>query len=280
MFRDDDAHGWSEAHQIDGGGVPNLVELRDNFDQLMRTKRVPLLASDGFYIGCRVAYKTTSGRNPSLNKLADLAISGSSPGSGIKWQMAAAEIACKSRLQNAGNTANNDTYIRGIPQIISNAGQLDFSGAGGGAFKSSLDAYMNALIQGQYGWFGVDSQNFNNGQMTNYTLNEDSTVTFTLLPKAGSTALLPNLTYSVRFSRINNSKSILNRTFVCRAITPTSITTLKQVAATEFLTPGTYSVKMNTFEKYTIIAYYKLAQRKTGKVFGVGRGRRSVEVLH
>lgn len=280
FFRDDDGHGWSEQHDINGGDPPSLQPLLNNFRQLMLTWRVPLLGGDAFYIGCRVSYKTTNNQNAVLNKLEDLAVRGTTAVSTISIETDAPEVAVIARFQNSTSTASSSVFLRGVWDQVVRAGQLNFGGVAGTQFKSFLDGYVAALIAGQYGWQGRGANNFNAGTMIEYTENPSGTVSFVLLPRVGSTALLANQQYSVRFSRINNSKSILNTTFVVSADTPTSVTTLKMVATSEFQTRGSYSVNLKNFIPYGLIAYYKLGRRATGRPFGVGRGRQSVRTLH
>ena len=285
FFRDDDGHGFSETHDIDGGAsIISLTPFLTNFDALMVQKRRPLLAADGFYLGCRASYRTADGSLAGDNKLQDLALSGPQTVAQEKTEMDACQIAVKSRFVNGASTAHSEVYIRAIPRQIATAGQLDFGSPVGKSWKSKLDAYEAALIANGYGWVGVSAAATPRGTVTTYAANPAGTVTFTVqidngvpmpTPPAGKT-----LHVAMQVSRLNNSKSILNRTWICSIDSPTTLTTIAEVAASDFVTKGTFAVLQKALIPYAAVSYHKLSSRKTGKVFGVGRGRLPARTLH
>jgi hypothetical protein len=280
FFSDDDAHGWSEQHDIDGGSTPNLGTLLNNFFNLIATFRVPILAGDAFFDAARVSYKTADGAIASLVRFPNLRMHGTTMVGSTVIQTDASEVACKVTMQNAANTLKSDIYLRGIWDDAVMAGQLNFGGTIGTAFKNSIDAYTAALIAGQYGWQTRSSGTTVRGQVVGYTQNPDNTVTFNLIPAAGPPPLTIGQRYQANFARINNSRSILNRGFVVQALAANQVTTVKQVSTGDFETPGTFIITNKAFVVYGLASYFKLARRATGRPFGVGRGRRSVAVLH
>jgi hypothetical protein len=196
-------------------------------------------------------------------------------------EMNEAADSCKLRWQNASSKANSDIYLRGIWDDIIAAGQLNFGGAVGTAFKTALTAYELGLVSRGYGWVGIDPALTSRGNVTNYTVNPDSTVTLTVIPSNGVPLPAAGTRLAVKFSKLNNSKSILNRLLVCAvAAGGTTVTTLKQVAASPFLTAGTYIAARKTFILYDHVAYRRPSSRKTGRPINVGRGRLSVSTLH
>lgn len=281
FFRDDDGHGWSEAHnKIDGGSNPPLGPYLDAFDELMKTRRRPLLAGDGFYLGCRASYRTANKRIAAAPRFADLPLQGTQTQGGKPVFMNEASNAILIRMQNAANTATSPTYLRGVWDNVMIAGQLQFTDEQGPQFKTYLTAYENALIAGVYGWYGVDPDQTPRGNVTNYVVDDDGFVTFTVAATNAVAMPTPANPVSVQFSGINNKKSILNRTLVCTVVNATTIKTVQPVAATAFVSAGHFAIPTKGFIPYATVAARRLSNRKTGRPIDVQRGRRSVQTLH
>jgi hypothetical protein len=281
FFKDDDGHGWSETHDKDGGSsITSLTTFLQNFDSLMRTGRRPLLAGDAFYIGCRASYRAADGTHPGANIELDPPMRGVQTSGGVALTMTAPEAAIKVRLSNDAFTARSDIYMRGFWKQCIDAAVLDFGSALGMQWKSACDQYIGALVAGGYGWVGVNPATTSRGTVTGYVNNPDDTVTFTVA--VGNAVPLPAVgtKLNVSFARINRSKSILNRTLVCVVESPTTLTCLEQIATGAFETPGTYIAKQTGFIPYAVLNYYKLAKRKTGRIFGVAPGRLRAQTLH
>lgn len=281
FFRDDDAHGWSEQHQIDGGSSnPALLTFLNAFDNLMLTFRVPLLGRDAFYIGCRVSYRTANRKVAGTNRLQDVPVAGPpNVGTRATWLNLASD-AVKTRFQDVTATANSDVYLRGIPDDVIEAGQLNFTGAVGAVFKTNLVNYQTELIAKQYGWTGINPTLTPRGEVLDVVQDGDGRVTFTLNSTNG--VPIPSLTgkFNVRFAQINGGKSILNRTFVCTQTDATHVKTVKQVSFGSFDSPGTFVLPIKGFIKYNTAAYNRADSRKTGRPFGAGRGRLAAQTLH
>lgn len=285
FFKDDDGNGWSERHAIDGGAsAPALGTFLANFDALMTSKRVPLLGQDTFYVGARVAYRTADRKIASAVVIKNPPTSGPKTFMGTTVSTMAPEETVKMRLQNAAQTNAADTYIRGGWHEASRDGVLDFGSALGAQFKIRLDSYANALIQGAYGWEGIDTTKTSRGDVTDYVTGADGRITFTVQATNGVALPTPTppatiVTMDIRFSRINNSKSVLNRTLVCDILTPTSMRTRNVVAASDFTGAGTYVAKVTGLIPYAVLDYYKLARRATGRPFGLTPGRARARAL-
>jgi hypothetical protein len=282
FFKDDDGHGWSETHDKDGGSsITSLTTFIANFDTLMKTFRRPLLGGDAFYIGCRGSYRTASGAIAGDNILLDPPLRGPQTFGGQDVNMDAAEVAVKMRLRNDASTARTDVYIRGMWRQIILAGTLQFSDTFGVEWKRRADAYAAALISGGYGWIGTNPTATSRGKVTGYLPNPDGTVTLQVSQTNGVPLPVAGTKLPFKFARINGSKSILNRLLVCTVDTGgTSVTTLEKISPSVFETNGTYIAVVTGFIPYAAQSYYKLAQRKTGRPFGAGRGRLSAQTLH
>ena len=282
FFKDDDGHGWSETHDKDGGSsVTSLTTYLAAFDSLMKTFRRPLLGGDAFYIGCRASYKTGSGAVAGDNILLDPPMRGPQTFSGQDVNMDAAEVAVKMRLRNDASTARTDVYIRGMWRQVILAGTLNFTTPAGEEWKNRANAYAAALISGSYGWVGTDPTKTSRGKVTGYTSNPDGTVTLNVTPTNAIALPVAGTKLPVKFARINGSKSILNRLLVCTVEAGgAALTTSEKISPSAFETDGTFIAIVTGFIPYAAQSYFKLAQRKTGRPFGVGRGRLSAATLH
>lgn len=282
FFRDDDGHGWQESHHVDGGSTdPSLTPIVQTFSAFNKQFRAPLLAGDGYYLGCRASYKASNGRISSAPLFEDLAVRGTNKIGTILIEMNLASDAVKIRWQNANSQANSDIYLRGVWDDVIQAGQLYFGGTVGTAFKTALTAYESALKSNGYGWPGIDPATTSRGDATGYTQNASGTVTINVTPTNGVNLPAAGTRIGVKFSRLNDSKSILNRAFVCVVEAGgTAVTTLKQVAVSDFETAGTFIAVRKSLILYDHVAYHRASSRKTGRPINVGRGRLPASTLH
>lgn len=282
FFKDDDGNGWSETHDKDGGSsVTSLTSYLQNFNTLMQTLRRPLLGGDAFYIGCRGSYRTGSGAIAGDNILLDPPLRGPQTFGGNDVNMDAPEVAVKIRLRNDASTARTDVYIRGQWRQVVIAGVLNFTDAIGEEWKRRADAYTAALITGGYGWLGVNPTATSRGTVTGYQANTDGTVTLNVTPSNGIALPVAGTKLPIKFARINGSNSILNRLLVCVVEAGgAAVTTTEKIAVSDFETNGTYIATVTGFIPYAARSYYKLARRKTGRPFGLGRGRLAAQILH
>jgi len=282
FFRDDDGHGWSETHDVDGGSdAPALTPIVLTFADFNKQFRVPLLAGDGYYLGCRASYRAPNNKIAAAPLFEDLPVQGTKKVGSVVIEMNEAQDAIKMRWQDVASTANSDIYLRGVWDDVIEAGQLNFGGAVGTAFKTAMTAYELGLKSRQYGWLGINPAITSRGAVTGYTQNALGTVTFNLTPTNAVPLPAAGTRISVKFSKINDSKSILNRAFVCVVDAGgAAVTTLKRVSASAFQTAGTYIAAQKSFIAYDHVAYRKVSSRKTGRPIGVGRGRLSASILH
>lgn len=281
FFKDDDGHGWSETHDKDGGSsITSLTSFLQNFDSLMVTARRPLLAGDAFYIGCRASYRTANGTIAGDNIQRDPPVRGPQTFMGELLTMTEADVAVKSRLRNDSSTARSDVYIRGMWKQVVDAGVLDFNDGAGAEWKTRADTYFATLITQNYGWVGTDPTTTSRGTVSNYVLGaEIGPVSFTVAPTNAIPLPAVGTRVAVKFARINDSQSLLNRALVCTVTSPTALTTVQEIAAGPFESSGTYVATRTGFIPYAALSYYKLAHRKTGRPFGVAPGRLPARAL-
>lgn len=282
FMKDDDGHGWSETHDLDGGATITSLSARiQSFNNLMISFRRPLLAGDAFYIGCRASYKTADGTIAGDNIQLDPPMRGPQTFSGEVLETDAPEVAVKMRLRNEAATARSDVYIRGMWDQIVQAGVVNFGGAAGAEWKRRGDAYAAALIGGAYGWQGTNPALTSRGKVTGYVQNVDGTVTLNVTTTNGNPLPVAGTKTAIKFARINRSKSVLNRSIVVTVEAGlASVTTVQRIAVSDFETDGTYVATVIGFIPYAALSYYRLTHRKTGRPFGVAPGRLPVKTLH
>lgn len=282
FFKDDDGHGWSETHDKDGGAsVTSLTTFLTNFNGLMQQARRPLLGGDAFYLGCRASYRTADGTIAGDNILLDPPLRGPQTFGGVQVNMDEASVAVKMRFRNDASTARSDAYIRGMWREVIYAGVLNFVGTEGAEWKRRADIYAASLIAGGYGWVGTNPALTSRGNVTNYVQDVAGTVTLTIAQTNGVALPAAGTKLAIKFARINDSKSVLNRTLVVTVnVGGATVTTREQVAVSDFVTPGTYVATVTGFIPYAALSYYRLTSRKTGRPFGVAPGRLPAKVLH
>jgi hypothetical protein len=282
FFKDDDGHGWSETHDKDGGStIVSLAPFLNDFDALMQNQRRALLAGDAFYIGCRASFPVSPKLNAGDNIERDPPLRGPKTFSGNELGMTAPEAAIKMRLRNTGFTAKSDVYLRGMWSQTINFGVLDFGSVVGAEWKRRADEYAAALVAGSYGWQGTNNAATSRGNVTGFAHNTDGTVTINLTPTNAVPLPGAGVHIPVKFARINNSKSIMNRSFACKVDAGNaSVTTTELVNPTPWIVGGTFIATITGFIPYSAVSYYKLAHRKTGRPFGVAPGRLPAKVLH
>jgi len=283
FFKDDDGHGWQEEHDKDGGGgVIALTTYLAAFHALMQTTRRAMLAGDAYYLGCRASYRTADGTIAGDNIELDPPMRGVQTMGGVEVNMTAPNAAVKMRFRNDASTARSDVYIRGMWRQVIVAGVLDFlTSAQGVAWKANAEQYAGELIQKGYGWVGTNPATTSRGNVTNYVQTVNGTVTLTLAVTNGIAMPAAGTKLAIKFARINDSRSVLNRTLVVRVNDPvTTVTTVEQIAVSAFETSGTYVATRAGFIPYAALSYYRLSGRKTGRPFGVAPGRLRAQVLH
>ena len=282
FFKDDDGHGWQEQHDKDGGGgVIALTAFLNNFHALMQNQRRLLLGGDAFYLGCRASYPTATGAIASDNIELDPPMRGVQTFMQTVVNMGPPSVAIKMRFRNQASTAKSDAYIRGQWRQTVDAGVLDFVSPIGAEWKTRADTYGAALIAAGYGWEGVNPALTSRGKVTGYAANADGTITLNVTPTNGVPMPVANTRVTMKFARINGSKSVLNRALTC-VVEPgaAAVTTTIPISASAFETDGTYIATVTGFIPYAAQTYYKLSGRKTGRPFGVAPGRLPVKTLH
>lgn len=267
IFGSDAGKGWSESHDRLFAEEPtDLLPHLLAFKLLIDQKRVPLLGRDCYVKALRVAYRSASGAIKS---------------SPFKYQPyqrpgndkrgSAPAIAAKVRMGTSTNADFSDIYLRGFWDTIEEDEQLVLNVGDGAIWAGLLDQYVAALVGSQpaYGWSGINEALTSRGEVTAYSVPLNTRPLFTVNPTNGVTlAALVNKIVPFNFAKLNNSRSVLNRSLVVKVLSETEVQTTQPIAATAFTGEGTYIAPVKQFFAYTGKQYVILGRRAMGRPIG------------
>lgn len=269
FFGSDAGRGWAEGHHITVSEPLNLSPVYVAFKNMVDTFRKPLLAADRYIKGLKISVPTPLGDIASVPfKYAPVGRPGN------KNAGCAPSVAAKVHMSDTTNTRFSPIYLRGFWDDVEQDEELDFTTAKGAAWKALLDQYVTQLVNGGYGWLGLDSTNTIRGEVTNYTTDVNNFVTFTVNYPAGPVAFNVGETNTVRFARINHSNSVLNRSLIVKVLTATTLKTVNPIASTPFDSAGTFVAEGLKFIQYLGAQYTILARRPEGRPTGQSPARR------
>lgn len=277
IFLSDEGYGWTEIHYstLTQDAIPNMNGPLNSLEALILAPRRALLGSDCSIVGTRCSVKTPLGI-ASLNRIytmaGDPANVSTSQNDSLAMQM----------IDGSG-TRKKIVHIRGFPAACVSAEGYDNT-ALGGAFDKALRKYQIVLINNGYGWYGKNNATSVFGTVNGYTQNAIDQIVFTVTTAPGSalfTTLVPpvgNQSYQVSISRVNQSRSTLNRTWVVQASvssTPANLlTTINPIGAGAFISEGRFIVRVPNFISYALGGLTTLGERRMGRPLGHYPGRR------
>jgi hypothetical protein len=263
-------YGWVEIHYFNdpSSTLPNLAADMAILQAQIVSKRAALLGQDCQIEGVRASYKTAAGTIASV-ATAQTPYKVGQSGTNSLSQNDSLAI----NLYDSTNTRHKILHLRGFWSTIvaGDEYQPQFDARWG----ALMSAYTSALIGNNFGWLSGTTPVI--GQVSSYAINNNDTVTFTVLPvknAAGYPAV--GSIWPVRFSKINNSKSVLNRTLVCQILSPTTMITVNPIATGIWTGVGQFSINVSpTFTGYNNVQTISLGERRMGRPIGRYPGRRS-----
>lgn len=250
-------YGWSEVHYTNPSTTGlNLQSIIDYNEANIIPARVALLGKDCGCVGQRVSFRIVNGiASLGRRKLAvpDLTYDGADSSSSLAIV-----------FQNNDGTKKKVLHMRGWWDDLVRNEVVDPPPAVSADWDPRFLAWVDALKAGGFGWLTRDTTNSAKGDVTNYVFTADGRVTFTVVGNAQLTALI-NQTVSVNFSKLNGSKSTLNRALVCLVKDATTIETVAPISAGAFTGRGKYSVRLTTFVGYSTTGSISPGERRMGK---------------
>lgn len=268
IFQDQSGTGWSEVHYWSTTSpTVNLGDRLTNAVDVVAPARQVLLSADCVCVGARVSYPVANGNaslSKSFYKQGNLELSGVNPASSLAV-----------KFTDASNTRKKITHLRGFWDLIEINGEYHPEAGAPYGWETKFNAWKDALIGGNYGWLTRSTTASSQGVVSGYEEGEDGRVTFALANISGA-ALVPGQIAEFRFSRINNSQSVLNTQILCQVISAGVVQTTQPFACGPFTGQGRFSLRQTEFVKYSQVYDVKLGRRPQGKVLGQlpGRGSR------
>lgn len=259
-------YGWSEVHYSNEPTTGlNLQTLIDYNEANVIPARVALLGKDCGCVGQRVSFRVVNGiASQGRRKLfvPDLTYDGadSSSSLAIVWQ-------------NNDGTKKKITHMRGFWDDLVRNEVVDPPPAVSADWDPRFLAWVAAMKAKPFGWLTKDTTNSATGDVTTYSVAVDGIVTFTVTNSAQLTALVGR-TVSVNFSKINGSKSTLNRALVCYVVDGTTIRTVAPIACGPFTGRGKFSIRLTLFVGYFSTGSISPGERRMGKPLDRLAGRR------
>lgn len=264
-FRGGEGYGWSEVHyKLTSSDNPALGTQLDNFELLVAAARQEMLGEDCAIVGLRVSY-------PRAGAVASLGRRQFLPGpAGHTGSAAALSLAIN--FIDTTFTKSKVVHLRGFwdsleenesyhPELPANVG-----------WEPRLVAWKNALITGGYGWPSKDPALSAKGTVTNYTVTADGIVTFTL-GGAGMPAATVGTLQQIRFSKLNRSNSVLNRSILCAVTNANTVVSVAPHAAVAFESQGRFNFRGVSFVGYNQTGSISVGERRMGRPLNRYPGR-------
>jgi hypothetical protein len=272
IFGSNQGYGFTEVHykQSDSDN-PNLLTQLNNFRTNIALKRAQLLGEDVAMVGYRVSY-------PRQGSTASYGLREFVPGVEGK-KGAAAQISLAVNFNDSTYTKSKIVHLRGFWDVIEYDESYHPESSEAAGWEDNLIAWKQALIDGGYGWPSKAPATSSKGDVTNYTSDASGHVTFTL---ANPSVPLPAVgtVIQVRFSRINDSESILNRQLMVRVAGPLTLVTIKQIGAGPFESAGRYNYRATGFVGYANTGSISLGDRSMGRPLNRTPGRSKAQRLY
>jgi hypothetical protein len=269
VFGSDDGYGWSEMHCKASGADPaNLQPLLADFKALIEQFRVPLLASDRYLMGIKVAY---GNRKTGIHSSPFVYDPPKYPSN--KEDGAAPNLAVKLRMGENGNQHFSDIYLRGFWDVCESNERLDFSTQKAQTWKHTCEQYVAALVARGYGWEGTTEVGTRRGTVDTYTLQPTGVVRFLITKTSGPAIGAVGTLYSMRVSGLNKGNSLLNDTHIVKVVDAGTLETVVPTAALVWQSAGNFVITGRDFYAYTGLQYMRLGKRKPGRLSYRSPGR-------
>lgn len=262
-FIEDSGWGWTETHyRNESAPDPNLDTVLDAYLTNVAPLRAGILGRGTGIVGIRASYP----RNGAIASTA-ARININPPTTNASTDFAQSLAI---QMVDSLHTRKKIIHVRGFwDKVEEDSGYI---GGGLAAWEDRLFPWKDALINGGYGWLTKDPVNSKFGTVLSYASNPDNTITFTLAAP-GLGAVPVGSTISVKFSRINNSNSVLNRQLLCEVLTAATVKTTAPIAAGEFTGQGRFDYRVTTFVAYSEIGSISIGTRPMGRPLFRAPGR-------
>jgi len=272
IFDSDEGQGWQEVHyrNVDSG-EPQLLSQLEYYRTNIAPLRATLLGEDCAIVGYRASFDRE-------DDIASYGLREKKPGTSGRAG-AAAQLSLALQWKDASFSKSKITHLRGFWDTLEeNEGYQPGLPVNAG-WEGNLTAWKQALISGQFGWPTKNAATSVKGQVIGYTTDVDGHVVFTLgalnRPLPAADTIIP-----MQFSRINASDSPLNKALQVTVVTPTTVRTVRQVAAGPFKSKGRFIFRDTIFVRYNQTGSISIGRRRMGRPLNRAPGRSGVRPLY
>lgn len=269
IFSESAGYGFTEVHyRVVSSDNPDLRTQLNGFLDNIAAKRALFLGQDSAIVGVRVSY-------PRGGITASFGLKRFLPGEQTQTGSAPA-LSLAVAMKDSTFTRQKIIHVRSFWDIVEINGVYQPGLDPTGQFALRLAQWKDSLITGEYGWLSKDPALSSAGPVTNYVVGPDNLVTFTLGAPGMPLASI-GTQQQVRFSRLNQSKSVLNKSILCMVLSQTSLLTVAPHAAGGITSTGRFNFRGTSFVGYWNLGSVSLGERRMGKPLDRSPGRRSVQ---
>jgi len=267
FFGSSAGYGWSEIHyKLWTGTNPPLKDMLADFNANVVLARKELLGVDCQSLGCRASY-------PRNGAIASKPLREAHQGNAVQ-KGAAPSLSLAINFADTTSTRNKTLHLRGFWDSVEDNEFYDPNAPGADGWNDRLTQWKAALFGGKYGWMSKAPDTSAKGVVTNYAISNTNIVTFTLeAPGITVTPITPQ--FQVRFSKLNHSNSLLNKSILVQKVSNTELVSVFPHAAGAFGSKGRFNFRATDFVQYADVNSISLGKRQMGKslFLSVARGK-------
>lgn len=270
-FRSTEGYGWTEVHyKLSTSDNPQLNTQLQSFITNVCAARAQILGAGCAITGARVSY-------PRAGAIASYGLRIFYPGP-LEKNSSSQDDSLAIVFNDTTYTKQKVLHLRGFWDAVETNQAYHPEVPEAAGWTERLIAWKTTLIDGSYGWPSKVPADSAKGDKVTYVVTGDNKVTFTL-QAPGMPAATVGTIQQVRFSKFNNSKSILNRALLVSVDTALSLTTVQQVGAGPMLTKGRFNFRAPGFVGYANTGSISLGERRMGKPLDHYPGRSRAKPL-
>lgn len=264
QFNSNVGYGWSETHYFNSSSEnPDLQVRINDLINVVGPARAALLGESCNIVGFRVSY-------PREGEIASRANRFFIPGDPSQ-KGASPSVSLAVNFVDSTNTKKKITHLRGFWDSVEYDESYHPENPEGAGWNDRFIAWKSTLI-GRYGWLTKSAAASVKGKVTDYLVNDDELVQFTVARVSGA-AMPIGSTVTVKFAKLNQSKSVLNRALLCTVTSATTIVTNAPIAAGAFTCEGIFSIRQVVFVGYNETGSISLGERRMGRPLNLYPGR-------
>lgn len=256
MFNSDVGYGWSETHYFGSSSDNPDLGLRINdLITVVGPARAALLGEKCNVVGFRCSYPRAgeiASRSARFFIPGDQAQKGASPSESLAINFI-----------DTTQTKKKIVHMRGFWDAVEYDESYHPEGPDAAGWTDRFIAWKATMVGRNYGWLTINAALSSKGDVTGYTSGVDGKVTLNVTKTAGANLPVGEVV-TMKFAKINNSKSVLNRTLLCRVLALGTVETVAPIAALDFTAEGVYTYRKTVFVGYNETGSISIGERRMG----------------